>query len=76
MTGRLHFYDPPTAWGVIVGDDGQLYTVHGHQVPGPPLREGERVRFEPIKGPGGLRASGIRRMAAPAGSTAGGGRHL
>jgi cold shock CspA family protein len=62
MTGQLRFYDRPTAWGVIAGDDGQLYMVLGNQVPGAPLREGERVRFEPVSGPGGLRAAGVRRL--------------
>jgi cold shock CspA family protein len=64
MTGRLRFYDPPTAWGVVLGDDGQLYMLQGQPMPGAPLRVGERVRFEPATGPGGLRATGVQRVEA------------
>ena len=62
MTGRLRFYDLPTAWGVVVGDDGQLYMMHGQPTSGAPLRVGERVRFEPALGPGGPRATGVQRL--------------
>jgi cold shock CspA family protein len=62
MTGRLRFYDAPTAWGVIAGDDGQLYMVRGLQMRGLPLREGDRVRFEPVSAPGGRRAANLKRI--------------
>ena len=62
MTGRLRFYDAPTAWGLVVGDDGHLYMIHGQPASGAPLRVGERVRFEPSTGPGGLRATGVHRL--------------
>jgi cold shock CspA family protein len=74
MTGRLRFYDGPTAWGVVVGDDGQLYMVHGQPASGAPLRVGERVRFEPSTGPGGLRATGVQRLDGVKGPPATGAR--
>src|SRR5215813_6311795 len=67
MTGRLRFYDIPTAWGVVVGDDGHLYMLQGQPTSGAPLRVGERVRFEPSTGPGVviamLRWSGVERRS-------------
>lgn len=66
-TGRLRFYDGPTAWGVIVGDDGDLYMVQGRDVLGTPLREGERVRFAPVRRAGGLCATRVQRVAVLAG---------
>ena len=62
MTGRLRFHDRATGWGVIVADDGGLYMIHSQQVSGPPLRDGERLRFDAAAGPGGLRATGIQRL--------------
>ena len=53
MTGRLRFYDHAAAWGVIIADEGGLYMLFGQPAVGVPLREGERVRFEPVAGPGG-----------------------
>jgi hypothetical protein len=38
VTGQVKFYDEPTAWGLILGDDGGLYVVRGNRLPGPPLR--------------------------------------
>jgi cold shock CspA family protein len=73
MTGGLRFYDRPTGWGIILGDDGQLYMIQG-RIAGPPLREGERFRFEPASGPGGLRATSIERLSAVAGRPASGAR--
>lgn len=66
MNGQVKFYDEPSAWGLIVGDDGALYVLRGGQLPGPPPRVGEPVVFEPQPAPGGLRASGVRRIAVGA----------
>jgi cold shock CspA family protein len=63
MTGRLRFYDHATRWGVVVADEGGLYMLYGQPATGPPLREGERVRFEPAAGPGGARAIGVQRLS-------------
>jgi cold shock CspA family protein len=63
MTGCVRFYDAATRWGVVVGDDGGLYMIQG-QPPGPPFRDGERIRFEPLQAPGGPRASSIQRLGA------------
>jgi cold shock CspA family protein len=71
MTGRLRFYDAPTAWGVVLGDDGQLYMLLGQPASGVPLRVGERIRFEPAPGPGGPRATAVQRLDAVKGLTPG-----
>ena len=42
-TGRIEFYDRPTAWGLILGDDQELYVVRGRDGRGALLRVGERV---------------------------------
>ena len=62
MDGQIRFYDEPTAWGIILGDDGGLYVIRGGQLPGPPLQVGERVVFEPQPAPGGPRATAVRRV--------------
>jgi hypothetical protein len=46
-TGRVEFYDRPTAWGLIVGDDQDLYVVRGRDGRGVAPRVGERVAFVP-----------------------------
>jgi hypothetical protein len=63
MTGQLRFYDRPSGWGVIAGDDGTLYMLDGQHLTAPPLRVGERLRFEPATAPGGWRATGIQRLS-------------
>jgi cold shock CspA family protein len=62
MTGRVRFYDTPTAWGVIAGDDGRLYMVRGDQMRDPSPREGDRVTFEPMIAEGGPRATSVQRL--------------
>ncbi len=64
MDGQIKFYDEPTAWGIILGDDGALYVVRGARIPGPSLQVGDRVVFEPRPAPGGPRASAVRRVAS------------
>ena len=59
----VRFYDHATAWGVIIADEGGLYMLYGQPVTGAPLRDGERVRFEPATGPGGPRATGVQRLS-------------
>ncbi|OGK79680.1 MAG: hypothetical protein A2X52_04855 [Candidatus Rokubacteria bacterium GWC2_70_16] len=65
MTGRIEFYDEPTAWGVILGEDGRVYVVRGSRAPGAAPRVGDTVSFEPRDTTTGLRADAVRR-AAPA----------
>jgi len=65
MDGQIKFYDESVGWGVIMGVDGRLYGVRGRRLPGPPLRVGERVIFEPEVVPGGPRAASLRRVSAP-----------
>jgi cold shock CspA family protein len=67
MTGRLNFYDRASAWGVIAGDDGHLYSVVAQQLTSPELREGDRVHFEPVTTRGAPIAGRVRRLAASAG---------
>jgi cold shock CspA family protein len=76
-TGRIEFYDRPTAWGLIIGDDQDLYVVRGRDGRAAALRVGERVSFEPQTATDGKRATEVRlvsrgltsfgREAAPAG---------
>jgi cold shock CspA family protein len=69
ISGQVEFYDEPTAWGLIRGDDGHLYDLRGNQLGGSLPRVGDRVLFEPQAAPGGPRAVGVRRAkpaAAPA----------
>lgn len=64
MDGQIKFYDEPTAWGIILGDDGTLYVIRGARISGPPLQVGDRVAFEPRPAPGGPRATAVRRIAS------------
>jgi len=59
-TGRIEFYDRPTAWGLIVGDDQDLYVIRGRDGRVAPPRVGERVAFEPQTGTDGKRATEVR----------------
>jgi hypothetical protein len=59
-TGRIEFYDRPTAWGLIVGDDQELYVVRGRDGRGAPPRVGERVSFEANTVPDARRAAEVR----------------
>jgi cold shock CspA family protein len=70
MTGCVRFYDGATRWGVVVGDDGGLYMIQGQPL-GPPFRDGERIRFEPMQAPGGPRATSIQRLGVFPRPTAG-----
>jgi hypothetical protein len=65
MDGQIKFYDESVGWGVVMGVDGRLYGVRGARLPGPPLRVGERVVFEPTPAPGGPRATAVRRLGRP-----------
>jgi len=59
-TGRIEFYDRPTAWGLILGDDQELYVVRGRDGRGTAPRVGERVSFEPRAASDGKRAAEVR----------------
>ena len=61
MTGYMTFYDEPSAWGLIMGDDERIYVVRGNHVLGAAPRVGEKVRFEPDEQGRGLRAVAVRR---------------
>jgi hypothetical protein len=65
MQGRIEFYDEPTAWGVILGEDGRVYVLRGSRAPGAAPRVGDAVTFEPLATSTGLRAGTVRRAAAP-----------
>lgn len=78
-TGRVEFYDRPTAWGLIMGDDQELYVVRGRDGRGLLPRVGERVSFEPHAPGDGKRATEVRlvsRGLAPMGREAAGGLRL
>ena len=74
INGQVEFYDEPSAWGIIRGDDGCLYDLRGAQLVGPPPRLGDRVAFEPQAGPGGPRAVAVRRLKPAAAVFRAGGR--
>jgi cold shock CspA family protein len=59
-TGRIEFYDRPTAWGLIMGDDQELYVVRGRDGRGLVPRVGERVSFEAQGMTDGKRAAEVR----------------
>jgi hypothetical protein len=59
-TGRIEFYDRPTAWGLIIGDDQELYVVRGRDGRGLAPRVGERVSFEPQAMADAQRAAEVR----------------
>ena len=59
-TGRIEFYDRPTAWGLIIGDDQDLYVIRGRDGRGVAPRVGERVSFESQPGTDGKRATEVR----------------
>jgi cold shock CspA family protein len=59
-TGRIEFYDRPTAWGLIIGDDQDLYVIRGRDGRGTAPRVGERVSFEPHPSTDGKRATEVR----------------
>ncbi len=61
MTGTMTFYDEPSAWGLIMGDDERIYVMRGVHVIGAPPRVGDKVRFEPDEAGRALRAVAIRR---------------
>jgi cold shock CspA family protein len=63
ITGHLKFYDAPSAWGLILGEDDRLYVVRGDQLIEPLPLTGQKVAFEPHKTRTGLRALGVRRIA-------------
>jgi hypothetical protein len=59
-TGRIEFYDRPTGWGLIMGDDQELYVVRGRDGRGLAPRVGERVSFEPQLVSDSKRAAEVR----------------
>jgi cold shock CspA family protein len=63
ITGYLKFFDGPSAWGLILGEDGGLYVVRGDQLLEPTPQTGQKVAFEPQKTRTGLRALSVRRIA-------------
>jgi cold shock CspA family protein len=63
ITGHLKFYDHPSGWGLILGEDGAVYVVRGDQLVEPAPLIGQKVAFEPQKTRTGLRATSVRRIA-------------
>ena len=59
-TGRIEFYDRPTAWGLIIGDDQDLYVIRGRDGRGGAPRGGERVSSAPQAATDGKRATEVR----------------
>lgn len=64
--GIVKWYSLAKGYGFIrrLGDDdGQDVFIHHSEVPDDSLVEGERVSFEVVDGPKGLKARNVRRLA-------------
>lgn len=62
-TGRVKWFNESKGFGFILPDEqGPDLFVHRSEVQGEPLRDGEAVEFEQVKGPKGLKAIGVRRV--------------
>jgi len=62
MVGYMTFYDEPSAWGLILGEDERVYVVRGSHLIGPAPRVGEKVHFEPQQAGRALKAVAVRRL--------------
>jgi CspA family cold shock protein len=66
----VKFFNTEKNSGFIVPDDESSDVfVHGSDVTGPQLQAGERVRFEPVKGYGNLKATNVQHMETGAPQT-------
>ena len=75
-TGKVKWFSQEKGYGFIQQDDGADVFVHHSQIQSGGFRtlnEGERVEFEVIEEPKGLKAQNVVRLDVPAGSESGGG---
>lgn len=67
MKGTVSWFNIPSGFGVIVGEDGERYGVHHSEICGEgfkKLTDGETVTFSPGTYHGKLTARGVSRMQA------------
>ncbi|MGV8177053.1 MAG: cold-shock protein [Candidatus Bilamarchaeaceae archaeon] len=62
IEGTVKFFNATKNFGFITGDDGKDYFVHiTGVVGGVPLRDGDKVKFEPTQGDKGLKADKVEK---------------
>ncbi|MBI4545217.1 MAG: cold-shock protein [Gemmatimonadetes bacterium] len=77
ITGTVKWFSQEKGYGFIRQDDGTDVFVHHSAIQGAgfkTLNEGERVEFEVIEEPKGLKAQNVVRLEAPQGPPSFGGR--
>ncbi len=76
-TGKVKWFSQEKGFGFLTQDDGPDVFVHHSAIEGAgfkTLHEGERVEFEVITEPKGLKAQNVVRLEAPPEEGRGGGR--
>lgn len=76
-TGKVKWFSQEKGFGFLTQDNGPDVFVHHSAIEGSgfkTLHEGERVEFEVITEPKGLKAQHVVRLDAPAEESRGGGR--
>lgn len=75
-TGKVKWFSQEKGYGFIQQDSGPDVFVHHSQIQASGFRtlnEGERVEFDVIEEPKGLKAQNVTRLDAPVGGNGGGG---
>ena len=75
-TGKVKWFSQEKGYGFIQQDSGPDVFVHHSQIQSSGFRtlnEGERVEFDVIEEPKGLKAQNVTRLDAPAGGNGNGG---
>ncbi len=76
MTGTVKWFSPEKGFGFIKQESGPDVFVHHSAIQGggfKTLNEGERVEFDVLEEPKGLKAANVVRLDAPQGAPQGGG---
>lgn len=75
-SGKVKWFSQEKGYGFIQQDDGADVFVHHSQIQSTGFRtlnEGERVEFDVVEEPKGLKAQNVTRLDAPVGEESGGG---
>ena len=76
LTGTVKWFSQEKGYGFIKQEDGADVFVHHTAIQGTGFRtlnEGERVEFDVVEEPKGLKAQNVVRLDAPEGGSGGGG---